>query len=247
MSTTTTPKAVLFLGATGGCGFSTLRRSLEAGHTCIALCRTPSKLSAKLPAELRNKVKLEQGNAHDASAVARCLINPSDPSRVVDMVITSIGGAFSFKTGIDDAHVCEKGAKALLEALERVRKSGATGSPRIVGVSSTGISDAGRDIPLLMVPLYKGLLAVPHKDKKMLEELLVGSGEQWTIVRPAFLTDGPAVGKVRAGVEDLVAHKFEKKEIGYTISREDVGKWMFENLVEERDAKWVRKAVTLAY
>ncbi|OIW34174.1 NAD(P)-binding protein [Coniochaeta ligniaria NRRL 30616] len=247
MSTTTTPKTILFLGASGGCGFSTLRRSLEAGHTCIALCRTPSKLSAKLPAELLTKLKLEQGNAHDVAAVARCLVNPSNPGRVVDMVISSIGGAFSMKTGIDDAHVCEKGAKALLEALALVRKNGATGSPRIVGVSSTGITESGRDIPVLMIPLYKGLLAVPHKDKKMLEDLLVESGEQWTIVRPAFLTDGPAVGKVRAGMEDLTAHKVEKKEIGYTISREDVGKWMFENLVEERDAKWVRKAASITY
>lgn len=247
MSNTTTPKAILFLGATGGCGLSALRRSLEAGHICIALCRTPSKLSAKLPAELQNKLKLEQGNAHDVAAVARCLVNPSNPGRVVDMVFSSIGGAFSLKTGIDDAHVCEKGARALLEALALVRKNGATGSPRIIGVSSTGISDAGRDIPLLMIPLYKGLLAIPHKDKKMLEELLAGSGEQWTIVRPAWLTDGPAVRNVRAGMEDLTTHTFEKKEIGYTISREDVGKWMFENLVQERDATWVHKAASLAY
>lgn len=243
----TTPKTILFLGATGGCGLSTLRRSLEAGHTCIALCRTPSKLSSKLPGHLLSKLHLESGNAHDVSAVAKCLVNPSSPSRTVDMVISSIGGAFSLKTGLDDVHVCEKGANTLLEALARVRKEGATGSPRIIGLSSTGITDAGRDIPLLMVPLYHGLLKIPHQDKRKLEDILVGSGEKWTIVRPAWLTDGPEVGTVRAGMEDVATHRVERKEVGYTIAREDVGLWMFENLVQERDGRWVGKAASLAY
>ncbi|KAB5518028.1 hypothetical protein GE09DRAFT_516999 [Coniochaeta sp. 2T2.1] len=250
MSTTTTPKqAILFLGATGGCGLSALRRSLEAGHTCIALCRTPSKLSSKLPSSLLPNLKLEQGNAHDASAVASCLLNPNDPSRVVDMVVTSIGGAFSLKTGIDDANVCEKGANALVEALAAVRKSptNATGNPWLVGVSSTGLTDAGRDIPLLLVPLYHGLLKVPHKDKRAMEDVLANSGERFTIVRAAWLTDGPEKGGIRVGVEDVAARKFEKKEIGWSISREDVGRWIFENLVEGRDEKYAGKAVGISY
>ncbi|KAB5515026.1 hypothetical protein GE09DRAFT_1161233 [Coniochaeta sp. 2T2.1] len=249
MSTTTSPKkAILFLGATGGCGLSALRRSLEAGHTCIALCRTPSKLSSKLPASLLPNLKLEQGNAHDVSAVARCLVHPNDPSRVVDMVVTSIGGAFSLKTGLDDVNVCGKGANALVEALASVRKSGnVSGQPWLVGVSSTGLTDAGRDIPLLLVPLYHGLLKVPHKDKKAMEDILANSGERFTIVRAAWLTDGPEKGGIRVGVEDVAAGKFEKKEIGWSISREDVGRWIFEHLVEGREEKYAGKAVGISY
>ncbi|KAJ9144765.1 NAD(P)-binding protein [Coniochaeta hoffmannii] len=254
MSTINTPKkTIFFLGATGGCGFATLRRCLEAGHSCIALCRIPSKLSARLSPSLLANLRLEEGNAHDPSAIARCLVNPSSPDRMVDMVISSIGLPINFKTfSIDDPHVCEKALRALLEALARVRKSGATtatgnSSPRIVTLSTNGIAETGRDFPLLEYPLYHVLLRVPHRDKKAMEDALVASGERWTVVRPALLTDGPAVGKVRAGVEDVAGRRVERSEIGYSISREDVGGWVFENLVQESDESWLHKAASITY
>ncbi|KAK3681123.1 hypothetical protein B0T22DRAFT_474036 [Podospora appendiculata] len=255
MSTTT--KTVLFLGATGGCGLSALRRSLAAGHTCIALCRTPSKLTDKLasstpPTGATTNLVLEQGNAHDVDALARCLVQPraSSPHALVDTIVFSIGGAFDMSSfSLDDPAVCEKGITALLAALQRCRDAqSATGRPRLVVISSTGISDAGRDIPLLMVPLYHVMLKTPHKDKKALEKAVMGSAEEWTIVRPSFFTDGPESPKgVRVGVEDPVAGTVESKAVGYTISREDVGKWIFENVVEERpgDARWVKRAVSI--
>jgi nucleoside-diphosphate-sugar epimerase len=236
------------LAQRGFCGFATLRHCLEVGHTCIALCRTPSKLSDKLPSSLLDKLRIEEGNAHDLSAVARCLTNPSSPNHSVDMVISAIGNPINLRTfSIADPHVCEKGAETLLEALSRVRKDGVTGNPRIIALSTTGITDAGRDVPVLNIPLYHILLRVPHKDKKVLEDLLVASGEQWTTVRPSLLTDGPEFGNIRVGVEDVAAREVEKSEIGYTISREDVGKWIFENLVHETDARWVRKAASITY
>lgn len=253
ITTTSSPKTILFLGATGGCGLATLRRSLEAGHTCIALCRSPSKLSDKLPTELQHNLRLEHGNAHDVSVVSRCLVveDPARPgSRLVDAVVFSIGGAFQFHSlTLDDPHVCETAISVLLEALALCRESGAAGRPRIVVISTTGITELGRDVPLLFVLLYWFMLAVPHKDKKAMEDTLVASAEDWTIVRASLLTDGPvAEGYViRVGVEDSVARTVESTAIGYTISREDVGKWIFENLVQETDDMWVRKTATITY
>ncbi|KAK3935176.1 hypothetical protein QBC46DRAFT_398143 [Diplogelasinospora grovesii] len=245
-------KTILFLGATGGCGFSTLRRSLAAGHTCIALCRTPSKLSARLNEGEQRTLRLEQGNAHDVDALMRCLINPIDPQGLVDMVVFSIGGLFNFaKMTIDDPNVCERGISALLEALKKCRaKTGRSGSnsPRVVVLSTTGISDVARDVPLLLFPMYHIMLKDPHKDKRAMERALAASDEAWTVVRPSLLTDGPETDKpIRAGMEDPAGGRLESKAIGYTISREDVGKWIFENLVQEADEKWVRKAATITY
>lgn len=250
-TTSPTPKAILFLGATGGCGLSALRRSLEAGHSCIALCRTPSKLSDKLPLDKYPNLRIEQGNAHDADTLARVLTHPSDPTghRLVDAVVFAIGGLFNpSKMTIDDPHVCENGMKALFAALEKRRSGGDEGKPRLFVISSTGISNLGRDVPLLFVPMYRFMLRDPHKDKKAMEAMLVASAEDWTLIRPSFLTDGPASDKtVRAGVEDPAAGKVESKAVGYTISREDVGRWIFENLVEEKGDQWVRKTATITY
>ena len=48
-----------------------------------------------------------------------------------------------------------------------------------------------------------------------------------TGVRPTLLTDGEPVGqdKIRVGTE-------KSPEMGYTISRRDVGTWVFENVVQ---------------
>lgn len=254
-----TPKTILFLGATGGCGFSTLRRSLAAGHTCVALCRTPSKLTDKLPEPERRNLRVEQGNAVDPATLLRHLAKPSDPTALVDAVVFTVGGAFQFsKMNNDDPTVCERAMDALLGALRTARaERGLAGAPRIVAVSTTGLSEHGRDYPLALFPLYHYMLAEPHKDKKKMEAALLASGEAWTVVRPSLLTDAAEEeeGKeqrtkakpVREGMEDPSAHALESKAVGYTITREDVGRWMFENVVDEQSDKWVRKIASITY
>ena len=249
------PKTILFLGATGGCGLSALRRSLAAGHTCIALCRTPSRLTAKLPAGVdTSKLRIEQGNAHSAADLVRVLAHPTDPIALVDAVLFAIGGAYSFSTfSIDDPHVCENGMATLVAALKQVRaETGRAGSPTIVAISTTGVTRSGtRDVPLLMVPLYHGILKVPHKDKQAMEKALVESGEErWTVVRASLLTDGSETEvckSIRVGVEDPIAAKAESQAVGYTVSREDVGKWIFESILQGDGWKYAKKAVTVTY
>ncbi|KAK4182719.1 hypothetical protein QBC35DRAFT_420259 [Podospora australis] len=247
-----TQKTALFLGATGGVGFSALRRSLQAGHRAVALCRTPSKLSSRLPAESQNgTLTLVEGNAHHLHAVLQSII--SVPGGV-DTIVFSIGVYFSLsKFGMEDPTVCEVGIKTVLSALAQARAEGKVAPdyhPRIIALSSTGISDApGRDIPLAMVPLYHWMLKVPHKDKKAMETALIESGEpKWTIVRPSFYVgDAENPKGVRAGKEDPVAKRVERKVVGYAISREDVGKWIFENLVgdEKRAGEWERRVASI--
>lgn len=143
--------------------------------------------------------------------------------------------------------------KALLSALSTIRKThglDAEKKIRLVAVSTTGITDLGRDVPLLMYPLYHVMLKDPHKDKRAMEELVKGSGERFTLVRPSLLTDGgEGAGKIRVGVEDVLAGKVESTAVGYTVSRQDVGNWIYEECVQEEGngEKWVGKAVTLSY
>ena len=108
--------------------------------------------------------------------------------------------------------------------------------PYLVVVSTTGIASK-RDIPIAMIPLYHWMLKVPHEDKRVMEEIIRGEmrrekeGERalsgYTIIRPSLLMscEGVGAGKIRFGVDDDAA-------VGDTISRTDVGAWMFERLVE---------------
>ncbi|KGQ04769.1 Uncharacterized protein YkgB [Beauveria bassiana D1-5] len=230
------PHAIAFIGASSGCGLAALQHALAAGHTCIALCRVPSKLSAHFPSPPPNLTILT-GNAHDSSSVASCLVHPSDPTRLVDAIHVSVGAQLDLATRtLSDPDVCKKAAACVLAALTSLRESGGrTGRPLFTAVSTTGISKFGRDVPLGMLPLYKWLLGAPHADKEVMEERMAASGERVVLVRPSFLKDGARPEtRIRVGVEDLVKG-VEKKEIGYFVAREDVGRWVYENLLRQPD------------
>ncbi|KAI9740885.1 MAG: hypothetical protein M1818_004490 [Claussenomyces sp. TS43310] len=238
-------KTVAFFGASTGVGLSALKHSLAAGHQCIALCRIPSKLTAIFPAEATPNLKIVQGDAKDVSAVSQCLQDID--GKLVDQIVSTIGGRpVISKMSIDDPEVCRKGIAALFEALAQLRRNGVTGQPHIIICSTTGISRFGRDIPIAMIPLYHVLLKVPHADKRILEESLVTSDEDYTIVRASLLTDGETTTDIRVGIEDPKTGT-ESKAIGYTISREDAGRWIAENLLLKRDTKYLKKIATITY
>lgn len=237
-------KNVAFFGASTGVGLAALRHTLAAGHQCIALCRNPSKLMAFFPTETTPNLRIVQGNAHDVASVSECL---RSEDKLVDIVVTTIGGKpVVSKMSIDDPEVCRKGMATLLEALAQLRQSGVRGSPHIIVCSTTGISRFGRDIPFAMVPLYHGMLKVPHADKVIMEDRLVESQETFTIVRASLLLGSESTRKIRVGIEDPKTGR-ESAAIGYTISREDAGKWIAENLVLRRDAEYSNKIAMITY
>ena len=238
-------KTVAFLGASTGVGLSALKHTLAAGHRCIALCRTPSKLTAIFPHDTTPNLQVVQGNAHDIAAVSKCLV--TEKGKFVDEIVSSIGGKFILsKMSIDDMEVCRNGMTTILEALAQLRRDNITGNPHIIACSTTGISPFGRDIPIAMIPLYHVLLKVPHEDKKAMEGRLVESGEAYTIIRASLLVNGETSKVIRVGIEDPKTGR-ESEAIGYTISREDTGKWIANNLVLRLDRRYINKIAMVTY
>lgn len=255
---------IAFFGATGGVGLSALRHALAAGYRCVALCRTPSKLTDQFPPATHPNLAVVQGNAHDEAAVAQCLVVPaSSPPRLVDHVVFSIGGRFDFtRMTIDDPQVCRRGMDALLGALRACRARVPAGPPRgpqVTVVSTLGIKK-GRDFPLLLAPLYSYMLKVPHEDKKIMEAALLRAaaeadgGVDFVVVRPSMLVDGEKPDrKVRvAVVEDMTAGADGKVldtdgSAGYTISREDTGRWIFERLIRDEGHGFSGKGVSITW
>ncbi|KAJ3531316.1 hypothetical protein NM208_g8931 [Fusarium decemcellulare] len=238
-------KTVAFFGASTGVGLSALKHTLAAGHQCIALCRVPSKLTNILPLASNPNLRVVQGNAHDINTVKECL--KKDGSALVDEVVSTIGGKpILHKMTVDDPEVCRRGMDVLLSALAELRSEGVTGRPLVIVFSTTGMSKFGRDYPILMTPFYRILLKVPHEDKEIMEEKLAESGEDFTIVRASLLVDGESDWTIRVGIEDPKTGR-ESDAIGYTISREDAGRWTADNLLLRREATYVNKIATITY
>ncbi|KAI1109516.1 hypothetical protein F5Y14DRAFT_25711 [Nemania sp. NC0429] len=233
-------QTVAFFGASGGVGLAALKMTLASGRQCIALCRKPEKLEAILPPKSNPNLRIVQGDAKNLASVSACL--ESRPGVLVDQVISTIGGApIMSKLTIDDPEVCRVGMAVLLEAITKLRNAGAIGRPYIVAFSTTGLSRFGRDIPIAMIPLYHVALKVPHQDKIIMEDRLVASGEDYTIVRASLMiSDEETTKKVRVGIEDPKTGR-ESAAIGYSITKPDAGKWVAENLVLKRKAEYYQK------
>ena len=153
---------------------------------------------------------------------------------------------------MDDPKVCQESMSTIVSALETVEFSG-TGMqrPLVIVVSTTGLSKT-RDVPIPLLPLYHIFLATPHADKKIMEERVVEAKDKnlvrdFVIVRPTLLIDGQQ-GRVNIDVG------WEGKEpgkscggaaVGYRITREDVGFFIFEHVVATNGGDYLGKKVTL--
>ena len=148
---------------------------------------------------------------------------------------------------MDQPDICGEAARVLVSALKEIYQENPalknSPMPSLTFVSTTGITTGPADVPWAMRFLYHVILAVPHVDKKKMEDAYRkesgGLFASVTGIRPTLLmggidvADAAGLGKVRAGTE-------REPELGYTVKRADVGWWMFENVVrpEAAGGRW---------
>ncbi|KAF2158850.1 hypothetical protein M409DRAFT_71411 [Zasmidium cellare ATCC 36951] len=261
------PKTIAFFGATGDCASYCLARALQAGYTCTALARTPSKLTASLNAkhvrssDLDTYLTIIHGDAKDPIAVKKALTAPS--GGMVSYIVSGVGSTPKFQWNLwypitlEDPTICQDIGKTILAAATELANDTSTPAPQrpfLLNVSTTGIPAKGcpRDVPLLFYPFYMYGLHATHVDKSILEAAFaahINKAEKergiraFVNVKPSLLLDGEGrgLGGVREGPEDAPA-------VGYTIQRADVGKWMFERgLKEGLRSEYVNRSVTITY
>jgi putative NADH-flavin reductase len=201
---------LIIVAATGGIGRHVLEQALAAGHDVTAVVRNPDGLSA------------------DARVVTADLV-AADPavleSAVVgaDAVLSGLGPRSTSETG-----VASQGTRAIVQAMQ------ATGVRRIVVVSAAPVStvpsparprpprhDPGDGFFMrhLLSRAAKTAFGRHYADLALMEDILGGSGLDWTIVRPPRLTDKPLTGTYRT------AHGQNLRR-GILVSRADVAHLM---------------------
>jgi len=203
-----------------------------------------------------------QGDIHDTAAISQVLAHNTTTASII---VSGIGAAPSFATLLLPVTICTDATKSIFTDATKsiftdatksiftaLRELEPTAKPLYVGFSSTGVTTGLRDVPWLLLPIYRLLGYQPHADKRnaenvVLDEMSKGDNsaiENYVIVRPSLLTYGPALGrtKVRAGTE-------MKPAVGYTISRDDIGGWIFEHLIDDHEErrKWVGEAASITY
>ncbi|KAJ6265059.1 hypothetical protein Dda_1214 [Drechslerella dactyloides] len=262
-------KTVAFFGATGGCAVTTLEHSLRAGYRCSVLVRSSEKLKGLLPTTVpTTNLRIVQGDGLNPDDVRATLVDPST-NAVVDTIIYGLGMrpttnnplTFKFPTPT----LCEDTTRLIMDTIADLKP---TRPPFALFISTTGIKNTN-DVPLLFQPFYHWALKTPHLDKGIMEDLVIeaaikGVLRNYMIVRPSLLTDGEATyGNIRVGHEestkDSVKGELTLAEggcgwtivdgpaIGYTISRKDVGAFVFEEGVRNGGEKFKGQKVRLTY
>lgn len=86
-----------------------------------------------------------------------------------------------------------------------------------------------------------------HADKARMERVIEEEEDGSVlggavVVRPSALTDGVALGK-----ESVRVGRKGEPAVGYTVSREDVGLWIFEEVIVGGESGWMGEKVSLTY
>lgn len=106
--------------------------------------------------------------------------------RDADAVISMLG----VRKG-DTAAICTDGVGSIVRAMD------AAGARRLIALSAYGASETRK--ASLFIRLVRKIIAAKMRDKDGMEAVVRASGLDWTLVRPAVLTNGPHTGHVRAG------------------------------------------------
>ncbi|WP_406675097.1 SDR family oxidoreductase [Nonomuraea sp. N2-4H] len=198
---------ITVFGATGGSGIQLVRQGLDRGHEVTAVVRDP----ARLPAELRERADVVVADVMDPDAVT-----PAVAGR--DAVLSAMG-----PHGNGPTTVCSGSIRSILTAMEHA------GARRLLMVSAAGLeSDAGDGLVTRYVlkPIVQRVFRHSYADLARAERLLRDSDTDWTIVRPARLTDAAAPGRYRTA-RDLSVRG------GHTTTRADLADCML-TLIDDR-------------
>ena len=165
---------ITIFGASRGVGRAALGLAAARGHTVTAVARSGDFLAGAAASEI-------VGDVFDADLVARALTG-------AHAVLVALGTSPATREGAQQAHVCSRGTRVILEAMQ------AEGPRRIAVVSSYGVGPTRERRPFPFNIVAATLLKDVMADKEAQERVVRESETQWTIVQPLGLTDGPATG-----------------------------------------------------
>jgi uncharacterized protein YbjT (DUF2867 family) len=218
--------------ATGGIGRHLLEQAVSAGHDVTAVARNPRNLP-------RQDAPVRVVTADLAAADPAVLVSAVDGA---DAVLSGLGP----RNPRTEAGIASRGTRDIVAAMQ------ATGARRIVVVSAAPVGTVpspGRPNPPkhdpgdgffmrhLGAPLAGAMFRAHYADLALMEDILRGSGLDWTISRPPKLTDKPLTGIYRTAYGQNIRG-------GFSVSRADVAHHML-RVLDQPEA--IKQTIGMAY
>ena len=205
---------ILILGATGATGQVLLDQALAAGHMVTAMARRPEMIALRHP-----RLRVLPGDVLVAESLHAAMAGQ-------DAVLSALGTG----TSRQPTTLYSQGVANIIAAMD------SQGIRRLLCISSGGAQhDPG--IVWWYRLFIKPLLQPVYDDMARMERLVRASSLDWTIVRPAWLRNGPPMGVYRLRVDRQPAG-------GWRIRRADVAEFILREVGENH---YVCTAVGIAY
>lgn len=204
---------IAILGASGKTGKQLIEKGLADGHTLIALARSPEKILFEDP-----RVIKRQADGFDEASVIAALEG-------ADAVITTVG-----KTNLRDKRF-NLSTAAHAGVIAGMKKHNIR---RLLAISSTGAARIKRDG--IRRNIYLFLRRKYYRDMYEMEQQVLTSDLDTTVLRAPFLIDGPAQRQYNL-IED------ETYPNGCRISRADLAQFALEAIEQ---GKHIHKVVAIA-
>ena len=169
---------ILVLGGTSGIGAATVERALADGHEVRAFARGADKL------EPRPGLERMAGDATSEADLRGAL-------QGMDAVVYAIGLGRATARFYAPVTLFSETTEALLHAMAEV------GPRRLVVVTGFGAGDSRQAMSTIEQMGHRAILGRAYADKDRQEEMVRGSGLDWTLVRPVILTHGAASGRYK--------------------------------------------------
>jgi putative NADH-flavin reductase len=204
-------KLALF-GATGATGQCLVEQALDQGYTVTAFARNPLALPTG-----HARLSIVTGDVFQKAPVEEAVANQ-------DAVLCAIGGHDRLRVAFSghprQPGLCTIGTMNILDAMKKYHVS------RLICLSAWGVGESKNRLPFvfkyIILPL---LMKEEYEDKEAQERLIQQSILDWTIVRPARLTNGPRTRSYRTN--SILEFSGQS-----SISRADVADCMLKQLNE---------------
>lgn len=210
-------KIALF-GATGGTGIEFISQSENYSYDITAFLRSPEKLKEKFP-----NLKMVKASIDDYEILKKELVD-------FDAIVSLVGISGLLQARKPNA-LYERTAKSL------TRLASENSIKKLIVVSSGGVVEAENEPWFFKHLLKPFFLNKMYEDMRVMESIITGSGLNYTIVRPPYLTKGKLTKKYRVIYDDWF--KDDKD-----LSRADLAHYLL-NCLE--DDKISRRIVGVSY
>jgi putative NADH-flavin reductase len=210
-------KLIIF-GGTGGTGMEVIKQALEKGFLVTAIIRQPHNFQLQ-----HSLLKIVKGDVMQPASYEQELVN-------AHAIISCLGSGRSTKP----TRVYSQGISNIISAMSN------TGVRRLICVSAGALyvnKEMGLFNRILIRLLLEPILKEPYADMRLMEGTILNSQLDWSIVRPARLTNKPVSGKYRAIIDLPIKRPF-------SISRADLAHYLL-SIVDAPAT--VQKIISIAY